>query len=98
MTLYRITDEAKKPFWHGIIDDLLIDEVLVPVEREIYVTTCDNHSGGPASPHVLGCFKELAGIGETPRGRCPENIWNGDMGPCVCKGKVHPGAGIGETP
>ena len=34
MTLYRITDEAKKPFWHGIIDDLLIDEVLVPVEPD----------------------------------------------------------------
>ncbi len=26
--------------------------------RDFYVTTCKNHSGGPASPHVLECFTE----------------------------------------
>ena len=38
--------------------------VAVGEEREVYVTTCKNHSGGPASPHVLECFKELAAVGE----------------------------------
>ena len=38
--------------------------VAVGEEREVYVTTCKNHSGGPASPHVLECFKELAAVEE----------------------------------
>ena len=63
MTIYRISEGRFDPKFHcqecGI--------QLVPVERELYVTTCKNHSGGPASPHVLECFKELAGVGgETP--------------------------------
>jgi len=50
-----------------MVEHLKYAGVLVPVEREVYVTTCKNHSGGPASPHVLECFKELAAVGgETP--------------------------------
>ena len=29
---------------------------VVPVRRGVYVTVCENHSGGPASPHTVACF------------------------------------------
>jgi len=32
------------------------DSIFEPVEREVYVTICKDHSGGPASPHNEDCF------------------------------------------
>ena len=74
MTLYQIDEELAEmlardegPSLGAIIRRGIQVGVLVPVEREVYITTCKNHSGGPASPHVLECFKELAAVGgETP--------------------------------
>ena len=40
-------------------------EWTVPVRRAVYVTTCKNHSGGPASPHTVECFVPYAiAVGE----------------------------------
>ena len=36
-------------------------------------------------------------FGGSHENRCPENVWSGNMGPCICGGKVHPDAGIGDT-
>ena len=40
---------------------------VVPFRREVYVTVCENHSGGPASPHTVDCFVPymLSDMGDT---------------------------------
>ena len=33
---------------------------VVPIRRGVYVTICEDHSGGPASPHAVDCFVTIA--------------------------------------
>jgi len=34
------------------------------MQREVYITTCTTHSGGPASPHNEDCFVSVVAVGE----------------------------------
>ena len=72
MKLYRIEygDRYKDVGIEADLYDPVIDEsrqaYLVPIHREVYVTICENHSGGPASPHTVDCFVPytLSDLGE----------------------------------
>ena len=76
MTLYRYEEPTPDTGGYccgecgreGRYVSVTIDQLTGVFRREMYVTICKNHSGGPASPHVRECFKEVAtsGIGDTP--------------------------------